>query len=207
EIIGDDVIPVKLFFRVVKDLLEMETKSLEQCKGKVLDIGAGAGSNALMLQGSCDVTAIDISSGLVDIMKKRGVKDAHCISFFDMEIEKFDTIFMMMNGIGFVGDIAGFEKFLVKAKKMLNPGAKIVFDTTDVSYLFDDAEDLSYLDTGYDYLGVFDFVMEYKNVKGEKFSWLYLDYLTLTAYAHKHGFLVKKIYEDSQYSYLVTLEL
>jgi len=207
EIIGDDIIPVQLFFRERSDLPKIEKIALEQCYGKVLDIGAGAGSNALMLQDKCDVTAIDISNGLVEIMKKRGVKDARKISFFEMKQEKYDTIFMMMNGIGFVGDIDGLEAFFVKAKSMMNIGAKIIFDTTDVTYLYEEDEDLSLLDTGHDYLGIFDFRMKYKEVEGESFDWLYLDYLTLSAYAHKHGFLVTKLYEDDNHSYLVSLEL
>ncbi|HKJ49596.1 MAG TPA: hypothetical protein VJ973_10925, partial [Christiangramia sp.] len=46
----DDIIPIDYLFRVFKDMPEIEQKALNLCKGKVLDVGCGAGSHALYIQ-------------------------------------------------------------------------------------------------------------------------------------------------------------
>src|SRR4051812_16470613 len=69
--------PVETFFRNGDELPDLEWLALNNCLGKVLDIGAGAGSHALLLQQSgFDVTAIDISPLAVKVMKERGVLNA-----------------------------------------------------------------------------------------------------------------------------------
>ena len=72
DICEDDIIPVEVLFRNADEMPELELIALSRCKGKVLDVGAGAGSHALELsENAFDVTAIDISQGAVDHMKKQ----------------------------------------------------------------------------------------------------------------------------------------
>jgi 2-polyprenyl-3-methyl-5-hydroxy-6-metoxy-1,4-benzoquinol methylase len=54
----------------------IEQKALKLSKGKVLDIGAGAGSHSLYLQNerNLDVTALDISPKSIEVCKLRGIK-------------------------------------------------------------------------------------------------------------------------------------
>src|SRR5689334_10709389 len=66
--------PTDVFFRKADELPDLEVLALKLCKGKVLDIGAGAGSHALILQQhKVDVTALEISLTACEIMRKRGV--------------------------------------------------------------------------------------------------------------------------------------
>lgn len=52
---------VAYLFRDFKDMPKLEQKALQLVKGRVLDVGCGAGSHALYLQEKgFDVTAIDI---------------------------------------------------------------------------------------------------------------------------------------------------
>src|SRR5437868_12592114 len=66
--------PLGVYFRTSADMPGMELTALNLCKGRVLDIGAGAGSHALMLQDyGMDVTALEMSPGASAVMEARGV--------------------------------------------------------------------------------------------------------------------------------------
>ncbi len=110
--------PISLYFRTEKQLPKLYKKALELCKGKVLDIGAGAGSHALILQNkNLDVAGLEISPAACEVMQNRGLKNVVCEDIFKFNEEKFDTLLLLMNGIGLCGDLDGFRKFLKKSKK------------------------------------------------------------------------------------------
>ena len=111
---------VPIYFRSPEAMPDLEVMAIDLCKGKTLDIGAGAGSHALLLQDKgVDVTAIDISEGAVEVMKERGVNKASVQDVFEMKHEKFDTLLLLMNGIGLVQTIDGLKRFLQQSKACL----------------------------------------------------------------------------------------
>ena len=80
----EDEMPVKHLFRNLEEMPMLEQKALSLAKGKVLDVGAGAGCHALALQAqSIAVKAIDISPQSCQAMLQRGVKNVECINLFD----------------------------------------------------------------------------------------------------------------------------
>ncbi|UKT63896.1 class I SAM-dependent methyltransferase [Pedobacter mucosus] len=194
--------PIEFFFRDDEDMPVLELQALHMCEGKVLDIGAGVGSHALLLQAfNIDVTAIDVSVAAVDIMKDRGVKKALLQDVFTYN-EKFDTIIMLMNGIGLAGTLAGFKEFLIKIKDLLNPGGQVLFDTSDISYLYEDSAkptDKYYGEVAYQY--------EYKGEKGDWFNWVYVDEETIKQIAAELGWNCATIFDDGEDQYLVKLTL
>ncbi|MEM6802987.1 MAG: class I SAM-dependent methyltransferase, partial [Bacteroidota bacterium] len=141
DIAVDDNIPVSYLFRTYSQMPKWEQKAIDHCYGYILDIGAGAGSHSLELQNRGEeVKAIDISYGAVEMMKERGLKQASHISFWDLAEESFDTLLLMMNGIGLVGNLKGLNAFLEKAKTHLNAGAQIILDSSDINYLYEELE-------------------------------------------------------------------
>ena len=89
----EDVIPVPYLFREFKDMPEIEQKALKLARGKVLDIGCGAGSHALYLQKKgLEVTALDNSEGCIAVTKERGVQKAVLSNILDYSEEPFDTL-------------------------------------------------------------------------------------------------------------------
>ena len=107
----EDEIPLQTLFRKYEDMPDIELKALDMAKGKTLDVGAGAGCHSLVLQKKgIDVTAIDISPLSVETMKDRGVKKIMEQDFFTLK-GQFDTILMLMNGIGIVGTLERLPKF------------------------------------------------------------------------------------------------
>ncbi|AZQ62802.1 methyltransferase domain-containing protein [Flammeovirga pectinis] len=203
-----DDIPVPLLFREEKDMPLIETLALDACKGTTLDVGAGAGSHALALQKrGVDVTAMDISTFATDTIAKRGVKKVISGDIYAYDGPKFDTLLMLMNGIGLVGTLNGLAEFLVKAKDWLTPGGQLVFDSSDIIHLFED-EDGSYLiDLTAEYYGQIQYWMEFKEHKGDKFDWLYVSYPVLEEYAVTAGYEIEVLHVGELNHYLVSLTL
>ncbi|WP_316832539.1 class I SAM-dependent methyltransferase [Pedobacter aquatilis] len=194
--------PVDFFFRDDEDMPVLELQALQMCEGKVLDIGAGVGSHALVLQAfNIDVTAIDISEAAVNIMKDRGVKKALLADIFTYE-GKFDTILMLMNGIGLTGTLPGFKDFLLKLKTLINPDGQVLFDTSDIAYLYEELPKPQN-----QYYGEVSYQYEYQGEKGNWFNWLYIDEQTLKMIADETGWYSEIIFDYNEDQYLVKLTL
>ena len=195
--------PVDIYFREESEMPDLELKALELCKGKVLDVGAGVGSHALVLQRrGFDVTGMDISASAVQIMKQRGLKKAFEGNILKYKDEQFDTLLFMMNGIGLTGTIGGLTSFLKDVKSLLNLGGQLIFDSSDLAYLY---QEVAFPIQGY--YGEVSFRYEYKSVKGTWFKWIYVDQKTLKSLAEKQGWMVEIVFEDDQDQYLARLSL
>lgn len=205
----EDEIPVHQLFRTYDEMPLLEQKALQLAQGKILDCGAGSGCHALALQEmGKEVQAIDISPLSVEVMQRRGVKQVCQINLFDENyLEKFDTILMLMNGSGIIGKLANTSLFFVKMKQLLNPGGCIYMDSSDLRYLFEDEDGSFQIDLAGDYYGEIDFSMRYKQVKGDTFNWLYVDFHTLSHYASENGFTAELIAEGNHYDYLACLKM
>lgn len=204
----EDEIPVATFFRTYEHMPIQEQKAIELSRGRVLDVGAGSGCHSIVLmERGLDVVAIDISQLSVDVMKERGI-NAMNINFFDETfVEKFDTLLFAMNGIGIVGKIENLDAFFRSAKRLLAPGGQLLLDSSDISYVFTDEDGCMDIDLAAGYYGEVDYKMCYKNIKGEKFDWLYIDFDTLSMYAEDHGFKCEKCIDGEHFDFLARLTL
>lgn len=200
----EDEIPVKTLFREEDEMPEIERKALEMAKGKTLDVGAGAGCHSLILQKrGIDVTAIDISPLSVETMKARGVKKAFEQDFYSLD-GRYDTILMLMNGIGIVGTLNRMPMFFHHLDKILASDGQLLCDSSDISYVFENEEGIIELpDT--DYYGEINYQMRYRDIIGEPFSWLFIDAETLRQVAEKHGYAVEIIVEGKHDDYLARI--
>ncbi|PTT00466.1 SAM-dependent methyltransferase [Pedobacter sp. HMWF019] len=195
--------PVDVFFRGSEDMPEIELKALELCRGTVLDAGAGAGSHALWLQQKkIEVTALDISEKATSIMKQRGVKQVLQQDLFSLKGQQFDTLLLLMNGIGLTGSIAGLQDFLQWSKCLLKKDGQLLFDSSDIAYLYQDIDfpqNKYYGEVAYQY--------EYKQQKGNWFNWLYVDQAMLLKLAKEAGWQCEIVLEDEYDQYLAQLRL
>ena len=199
---------IKLFFRTFDKMPEIEQIALKRCNGRILDAGAGAGSHALHLQNEgMSVTAIDISEGAVEVMQKRGLNDVRFQDFFTLKVEKYDTLLLLMNGIGIVQHIDNVAKFFQQAKLLLNKDGKIILDSSNIIYMFMDEDGSAAIDLNDKYYGEMSYRMDFANYKGVSFDWLYIDIDTLSHIATQQGFSCEKIYEDDHFHYLVELRV
>ena len=205
----EDEIPVKELFRSMPSMPMLERTALQMATGQILDVGAGSGCHALALQDmGKEVCAIDISPLSVEVMKQRGVKDSRLINLFDETFtETFDTVLMLMNGSGIIGKLENMPDFFLRMKQLLRPGGCILMDSSDLRYLFEDEDGSFLIDLAGDYYGEIDFRMQYKNIKGDRFDWLYVDFQTLSLYAAEYGFEAELIKEGKHYDYLACLRM
>lgn len=203
----EDEIPVKQLFRNFDEMPEAEREALRISTGKILDVGAGSGCHSLALQEmGKEVKAIDISPLSIETMQKRGVKDVALQNFFSQQFTgSFDTILLLMNGSGIVGRIANLSIFFQTIKRLLAPGGCVLMDSSDLRYLFEDEEGNLDIDPEDDYYGEVDFRMQYKNIKGDSFDWLYIDFQTLSLHAANNGFKAEMIKEGEHFDYLAKI--
>ena len=195
--------PVSIYFRDEKDMPDMELLALEKCRGKVLDIGAGVGSHSLILQQRhFDVTAIDQSPGAVKVMEARGVQNTLQGDIFLYNENRFDTLLMLMNGIGLAGTADGLNKLLLHLKALVSPGGQIIFYSSDIAYLYDGK-----MLPDECYYGEVWYMYEYKKQFSEWFKWLYADKRIMRKAAEAAGFKMEILTEDEFGQYLAILTL
>ena len=201
----EDEIPVTTLFRAFKDMPKMEQKALKMAKGKTLDVGAGSGCHSLWLQDKgIDVTAIDISPYSIETMKERGIVNVREQDFFTLE-EKYDTILMLMNGIGIVGTLDKLPDFFKHIDKILADDGQLLCDSSDLCYLYDDKDGIAELMDSDKYYGELEYTMCYDEVKGDSFPWLYIDANTLRNYAEANGFKMEIVRRGEHYDYLARI--
>jgi hypothetical protein len=135
----------------------------------------------------------------------RGIKNAKVQNVLDIEDVKFDTILLLMNGTGIFGTLAATAVYLQKLKSLLAPNGQILIDSSDIIYMFDDAEDGSKWIPAEGYYGELTFSISYKKQTEDPFPWLYLDYNTLQNAAHANGLECELIIEGAHFDYLAKL--
>ncbi len=199
DLCEDDIIPIEVLFRTFEEMPDAEKLALSKVKGKILDVGAGAGVHSLeLMDRGFSVRAIDISSGAVDFMKSQQI-DAVQSSFLNFKEGKYDTILMLMNGIGVAGKLSNLKHTLDHARKLLNKGGALYCDSSDIKYLYEEEDGSYWLDLVTEYYGNFRFQMSYKQAKSEWFDWLYVDYDSLHKIATEVGFTCRKIHDDENH--------
>lgn len=204
----DDEIPVASLFRDFVQMPALERAALNLAQGHILDVGAGSGCHSVALKGmGKDPVAIDISPLSVAVMRERGL-DAREVNFFDKSFdEKFDTILMLMNGTGIIGRLENMPSFFERLKSLLNENGSVLIDSSDLKYLYEEEDGSFMIDLAGEYYGLVDYQMKYKNILGEPFDWLYVDFETLSDYAEENGFAAEIVYEGEHYEYLARLTL
>ncbi|MBK7128696.1 MAG: class I SAM-dependent methyltransferase [Crocinitomicaceae bacterium] len=207
DLCDDDVIPLEWLTRKLNQMPDLEKKALDLCKGSILDIGAGAGCHALELASrSMDVSAIDISSACIEYLNKKNIRTIHA-DIWSYQDKQYDTLLLLMNGIGLAGKIDQLPAFLIHLKSLLKPGGTVICESTDLAYLFMDEDGSMLLDLNDRYYGEMKFNMRYKNHETGWFEWLYIDHENLTACAEIAGFHTEIIYIGENMQYLALLKI
>jgi len=141
-----DAMNPKVYFSEYEDWHPLEKKAMELVKGRVLDVGCGAGRHSLYLQKKgFDVLGIDISPLAIKVCRLRGLKKAEVMSIEDVDFKpkSFGTIIMMGNNFGLFGSFRKARKLLRKFHEMTSENALIIVDTRN-PYKTDNPAHLEY---------------------------------------------------------------
>ncbi len=162
-----------IFFRKYRRMLKYEKLALRESKGKVLDLGCAAGCHSLYLQNKgFEVTAVEVSEKSAKVARSRGVETIINDDWRNLKLRNFDTVLVLMNGMGLADSPSELKLMFRKLKSFLSPIGSILIDSTDVTYA---KADWPMLDS--EYFGKVQFELKYKG-KTQCFPWLFVDFET-----------------------------
>jgi len=181
----EDMMP-SVFLRNYSRMRSWERQALALARGSVLDIGAGGGCHSLLLQKrGLDVLALERSPLACQVMRDRGIARVEQGDIFDLKGISFDTLLMLMNGLGMAGNEKDTLRLFRTLRRLLARGGQILGDSTDILYARMDAQGAFPGTDGY--YGEVEFRLEYRGHRSEPFRWLYLDPALLAELSDKAG--------------------
>jgi SAM-dependent methyltransferase len=129
-----DVDNVLGYFQEYRDWPLHQKTVMKLAKGRVLDVGCGAGRHALHLQSKgLPVLGIDASPAAIRVCRKRGLAKARAVSIerFRAKPGQFDTVLMMGNNLGLLGNPHSARRLLRKLFDITSDEGRIVAETMD----------------------------------------------------------------------------
>lgn len=134
------------YFAPVRQWPRAERAALRLVRGRVLDVGVGAGRVAMELQErGHEVVGIDVSPLALEVARRRGAKDVRQLAVTQVgpELGRFDTIVLFGNNCGLLGSRRRAPWLLRRLRAVTRPGARILAASTD-PYTTDNPEHLAY---------------------------------------------------------------
>ena len=126
--------PTKTYFSEYEGWALHQRKAMEFVKGRVLDVGCGAGRHSLYLQKKgFAVLGIDVSPLAIKVCRLRGLKKARVMSIEKMNFKpsSFDSVIMMGNNFSLFGSFKKARRLLRKLHSMTSEDALIIAETRD----------------------------------------------------------------------------
>jgi SAM-dependent methyltransferase len=199
--------PINVFYRESTDM-NIDRVALDNCRGRVLDVGAGTGLHSLHLQNQgLSVCAIDISPEACEVMREERVNEVCCTDISDFQSKPFDTILILGRSIGMVENLAGLDYFLTDIHRLVKPDGQILLNSADVACTSNPVH-LDYHETNRQagcYIGEIRMHFEYEGLKGPVCGWLQVDSETLANHASKAGWSCEILLQEEDGNYLAKL--
>jgi SAM-dependent methyltransferase len=128
-----------------EDWSDRDTWAVDRLKGRVLDIGAGAGRvTSVVVERGLEAVALDVSAGAVEVCRRRGIKEVFHGTVDEVPgTELFDSFLVLGNNLGLIGSPEGAKHFFATLARLARPGAVLVGGCLD-PYQTDDYNHLAY---------------------------------------------------------------
>jgi SAM-dependent methyltransferase len=203
----DEDLPMRVFFRGPDEFFPFERRALDLCRGRVLDLGAGAGVHALDLQErGLEVTAVEVLAGAGEIMRARGVRHVITADFFHLVAPPADTVLLLMNGIGPVGTLDRIPVFLQRIATLLRPGGQVLVDSGSPNVQPGYVRELgSWPPRTGTYPGEAWVRLAFRGEAGPPFRELYVDFSTFAARVRDAGWRCEQVWGEAEDHFVARL--
>ena len=197
------------YFRTYDEWKLYEQQAIQEAKGRVLDIGLGAGRHALYLQEKgLKVVGIDTSPLAIQVSQRRGVKDARVMSLFDLDFpdDSFDTVLMLGQNLA-LGDIEDMRGYLSRLYEITRPDGIIIGEARDPSNT-NSPEHIAYQKRNWKApfkAGLVKIRIGFRDGVGEWFNLFLLDSETLEDVIKPTGWSIGKVYRSDTGMYIAIL--
>jgi SAM-dependent methyltransferase len=183
---------------------EAERRVLRRVRGRVLDVGCGAGRVALELQRrGVDVVGLDSSPLAARAARLRGVRRVwrHRVEDLGPRVAAFDSILMFGNGLGVFGGPARARRALSTLARATSRDARVFVESTSPSSAGAPGLTRDYyrrnLAAGRP-AGQLRLRYHYGHLVGEWFDWFYVSPRDLRALVEGTGWRIDAVCEDGR---------
>jgi len=181
------------FLRSREDMPKHEVLALSLAVGEILDIGAGAGAHTVELcNANKNVTALELNHDLAEIIKNRCDAKVLAEDIFKWKAKvKYDTILLLMNGLGIAQTKEKVPELLEKVKHLLAIHGKAYVELTDYNF-----------STEYDHEITAEnevtFRLKYGSRFSEEMSWIYPSLTEVENHCHALSLRIKILYQEDE---------
>jgi len=202
--------PTKTYFSEHKDWALHQRKAMQFVKGRVLDVGCGAGRHSLHLQkNGLDVLGIDVSPLAIKVCRLRGLKKTRVMSIEEMNFKpsSFDSVIMMGNNFSLFGSFRKARRLLRKFRSITSEDALIIAETRD-PYKTDNPSYLKYYEFNVKrgrMSGQLRGRIRFEGYISKWFDWLMVSKEEMVEILNGTGWKVKEFIEseDAQYTAII----
>ncbi len=202
---------VELYLAPFRRWPPRQRRAMRFVRGRVLDVGCGAGRVALHLQErGREVVSIDSSPGAVEACRRRGVRDARVLPLdrVDASLGAFDTVVMFGNNLGLLGSTARGRRLLRRLHRLTSPRARILGETLD-PYTTEDPLHLAYHERNRRrgrMSGQIRIRVRYRELATPWFDYLFLSRPELEELLRSTGWRLARTIEDGPPLYVAVIE-
>jgi cyclopropane fatty-acyl-phospholipid synthase-like methyltransferase len=200
------------YFSGYDDWPEHHKRAIEFAKGRVLDIGCGAGRHSIYLQSKgFNVTGIDSSPLAIKVCRLRGLKKTKVMSIAEMSRLKprsFDTILMLGNNFGLFGNLSNAKLLLNRLYKITSANAMIIAESND-PYKTENEFHLQYQKTNQRrgrMSGQMRIRIRYMKYVGKWFDYLIVSREEMRKILKETGWKVKEFIDSSSSPYIAIIQ-
>jgi SAM-dependent methyltransferase len=126
----------RLYFADFDEWRQTERDAMDFVRGRVLDVGCGAGRFMRWLRDrGHEVVGVDISPGAVEACRLQGLADTHVMSVgrVSRRLGTFDTVLLLGGNMALLGPTDRARRNLRRLRSVASPGARLLGANRDVT--------------------------------------------------------------------------
>jgi SAM-dependent methyltransferase len=201
----------KVYFSEYRDWPPHHKEAMKHVKGRVLDIGCGAGRHALYLQKKgFNVLGIDNSPLAIKVCKLRGLRRAKVMPITQVNFRpgSFDTVLMLGGNFGLFGSFKRARRLLKKFYRITSDDALIIAESND-PYKTDNPAHLEYQKINRRrgrMSGQLRIRIRFKKYIGDWFDYLIVSKEEMKKIIEGTGWKIKRVIDSMKGPYIAIIE-